>query len=118
MSWKKFFLGDKMPDKDDPKYQKQYEREVNTGRKFAEKIHLDVPFRGAQRFANKCPVLFLVIVFGFVIVCLCLNVFRLTAAYNSRPSLHVTATERQEQRLHQVKDSVISKTINLNNYEH
>ena len=117
MSWKKFFLGDKMPDKDDPKYQKQYEREVSTGRKFAEKIHLDVPFRGAQRFANRFPMLFLCIVFGFVGICLCLNIYRMTTAYRARPSRHVTATERQEHRLQQMKDSVIINTITPNNNE-
>ena len=53
MSWKKFILGDKMPDKDDPKYQKQYEREVSSGRKFAEKLHLDFPRSAA--FCEPLP---------------------------------------------------------------
>ena len=35
MSWKKMILGEKMPDKDDPKYQDRYEKEVDAGRKFA-----------------------------------------------------------------------------------
>lgn len=117
MSWKKFILGDKMPDKDDPKYQKQYEREVSSGRKFAEKLHLDVPFRGAQRFANRFPMMFLCTVFGFVGICLCLNIYRMKVAYDSRPAKRVTATERQEQRLQHVKDSVITNSINLKNYE-
>ena len=28
MSWKKMILGEKMPDKDDPKYKERYENEV------------------------------------------------------------------------------------------
>ena len=28
MSWKKMIFGEKMPDKDDPKYKERYEREV------------------------------------------------------------------------------------------
>ena len=28
-------MGEKMPDKDDPKYRDRYEREVDAGRKFA-----------------------------------------------------------------------------------
>ena len=35
MSWKKMIMGEKMPDKDDPKYRDRYEREVDAGRKFA-----------------------------------------------------------------------------------
>ena len=34
-SFKKFILGEKMPDKDDPKYKDRYEKEVNAGMKFA-----------------------------------------------------------------------------------
>ena len=107
MGWKKFILGEKMPDKDDPKYRKQYETEVESGRRFAEKLHIDVPFRKAQEFANRFPAAFLTIVFGFVVICLCLNIYRMTVAYHNRPVHQVTATERQEQRLQQVKDSII-----------
>ena len=31
-SFKKFILGEKMPDKDDPKYKDRYEKEVNAER--------------------------------------------------------------------------------------
>lgn len=111
MSWKKFILGEKMPDKDDPKYQKQYEKDVANGRKFAEKLHIDVPFRKAQEFANRFPAAFLIIVFGFVFVCLCLNIYRMSMAYLHRPHQSVTATQRQEQRLAAVKDSIILHNI-------
>ena len=37
MGWKKFFLGEPMPDKNDPKYRERYEREVKAGRVFADK---------------------------------------------------------------------------------
>ena len=37
MSWKKMFTGEPMPDKNDPRYKERYEREVEAGRKFAEK---------------------------------------------------------------------------------
>ena len=29
--WKKFIMGEKMPDKDDPQYKEQYERDVDAG---------------------------------------------------------------------------------------
>lgn len=113
MSWKRMILGEKMPDKDDPKYQKRYEKEVHAGRKVAEKLHMDVPFKKAQEFAIRFPAAFLTIVFGFVFVCLCLNIYRMSQAYASRPGARqVTATERQEQRLQQLKDSVILRNVN------
>lgn len=34
MGWKKMLVGEKMPDKDDPKYRQRYEKEVKAGRKF------------------------------------------------------------------------------------
>lgn len=40
MSLKKIIIGEPMPDKNDPKYKERYEREVEAGRKFAEKIKL------------------------------------------------------------------------------
>lgn len=111
MSWKKFFMGEKMPDRDDPRYRKRYEREVNAGRHIAEKLHLDVPFCRAQRFADRYPAAFLTIVFGFVFICFCLNVYRMVDTYHHRTGRHVTATELQEQRLHHLKDSLIMRKV-------
>ena len=35
MNIKKIIAGEQMPDKNDPRYKEQYEREVEAGRKFA-----------------------------------------------------------------------------------
>ena len=35
MGWKKLIMGDKMPDKNDPKYRERYEKEMSAGRKVA-----------------------------------------------------------------------------------
>ena len=35
MGWKKLIIGEKMPDKNDPKYTERYEKEVSAGRKWA-----------------------------------------------------------------------------------
>jgi hypothetical protein len=113
MGWKKFIIGEKMPDKDDPKYRKQYDEEVESGRKFAEKLHIDVPFKKAQQFANRFPSVFLAAVFGFVIICLCLNVYRMAQAYHARPDKAVTATERQEEKLRQLNDSMDLHNIKI-----
>ena len=37
MGWSRIFKGEPMPDKNDPKYRERYEREVNFGRRFADK---------------------------------------------------------------------------------
>lgn len=44
MDIKKVLMGEKMPDKNDPQYREQYEREVRAGQMFAEKIKLNILF--------------------------------------------------------------------------
>ena len=75
MSLKKIIIGEPMPDKNDPKYKERYEREVEAGRKFAEKIKLPWLFGKIQLWANDNRKAFLVIVFGIVIGCFALNIF-------------------------------------------
>ena len=95
MGWKKLFVGEKMPDKDDPKYKQRYENELNAGRKFARMMKLDVLAGMVQNFANNHRKLFLVIVFGLIILCLCLNIYRMAFVFNRQQSVQ-SATERQE----------------------
>ena len=52
-SWKKFIMGEKMPDKDDPKYKEKYEKDVDAGRKFARWSGIDRLAASVQGFANK-----------------------------------------------------------------
>ena len=37
MGWKRLIVGEPMPDKNDPKYKERYEREVEAGKRFADK---------------------------------------------------------------------------------
>ena len=92
MSLKKIIIGEPMPDKNDPKYKERYEREVEAGRKFAEKIQL---------WANDNRKAFLVIVFGIVIGCFALNIFNMVRAYNRHNSRSNggTAVERVDSAL-------------------
>ena len=55
MSWKKMIIGEKMPDKDDPKYRKRYESEVEAGRKTARVLKIDKAASSVQRFACNIP---------------------------------------------------------------
>ncbi len=98
MGWKKMLVGEKMPDKDDPKYRQRYEEEVRAGRKFAKTMKLDVLAGKVQLFANDHKRLFLSLVFGFIILSFGLNIYRMAVVYNHQRSRQ-SATERQEQML-------------------
>jgi hypothetical protein len=101
-SWKKMILGEKMPDKNDPKYAERYEKEVATGRKFARWSKIDRLAGRVQRFACLHPKWFMAIVFGIVLSCFSLNVYRI-AQVCSRPRTmqSTTATQHQERLLKQ-----------------
>lgn len=93
--FRKMLFGEKMPDKNDPKYKERYERDVDAGRKFAKVTRIDKAAAKVQGFANTHRMLFLAIVFGFVIGGLAWNVYRLTVVYHYQPSRR-TATEMQD----------------------
>lgn len=100
MNIKRMIFGEKMPDKDDPKYKERYEREVKAGRKFAEKLHIDKFAASIQRFADRHRTAFLVIVFGFVVGSFAWNIYRLAVVYNHNHKLNQrTATEMQDSLL-------------------
>lgn len=74
MDFKKVLFGEPMPDKNDPKYKARYEREVEMGRKFGEKVGLPRLVMYIQLWANRHPKRFLAVSFGTVILCLLINV--------------------------------------------
>ena len=100
MGWKQFILGEKMPDKNDPQYKERYEKEVGLGRRFAQCLRIDKAAAWIQNTASRWPKLFLSVVFGIVIFCFFLNIYRLVGAA-SNASEYKTATERQEEILKQ-----------------
>ena len=55
MGWKKLIFGEKMPDRDDPKYAERYKKEVEAGKKAARFLRIDKMAGCAQRFACKHP---------------------------------------------------------------
>ena len=95
MGWKKLIMGEKMPDKNDPKYKERYEKEVSAGRKVARFLKIDKAAAATQRFADRWPRLFLGIVFGIVIFCFILNVYRLSQVA-TKANDYQTAVEKQE----------------------
>ena len=95
MGWKKLIMGEKMPDKNDPRYKGRYEKEVSAGRKVARFLKIDKAAAATQRFADRWPKLFLGIVFGIVIFCFVLNVYRLSQVA-TKANDYQTAVEKQE----------------------
>lgn len=102
MDIKKILAGEKMPDKNDPRYKEQYEREVEAGRKFAKKTKLTLLVMKIQSWANVHRVGFLVIVFGFVISLFALNIINMIRYYKASQNVpHRTVVEQVDQALHQ-----------------
>lgn len=99
-------VGEKMPDKNDPKYKERYEREVAAGRKFAKATRIDRIAARVQCFADRHKELFLIIVFGFAGICLALNIYRMARVYSHCHSAR-TATE--------IQDSVLRTKYNRRN---
>ena len=95
-SWKKFIMGEKMPDKNDPQYKEKYEKDVDAGRRFARWSGLDRLAAKVQNFANKHSKAFLIIVFGFVILCFGMNIYRMGRVWNQEGE-HKTAVEQQDE---------------------
>lgn len=102
MSWKKMIFGEKMPDKNDPKYKDRYEREVAAGRKFAQVAKLDCIAADVQGFANKHKKLFLAIVFGFVALSFGFNIVQMARICHRQKAekQSVTVIQHQEHLLH------------------
>ena len=113
MNIKRMIFGEKMPDKDDPKYKERYEREVKAGRKFAETLHIDKLAASIQRFADRHRTAFLVIVFGFVVGSFVWNIYRLAVVYNHKPNQR-TATEMQDSLLRQRHKAVEMRGASVN----
>ena len=77
--FRRMLFGEKMPDRNDPKYKERYERDIDAGRRFAKATRIDKAAAKVQGFANMHRTLFLVIVFGFAICGLTWNISRRTA---------------------------------------
>ena len=106
MDIKKVLMGEKMPDKNDPQYREQYEREVRAGQKFAEKTKLNILFLKIQEWANDHRKAFLGIVFGLVISLFAWNVSNMIRYYNaSKEQKRHTAVERVEKALQEQRNS-------------
>lgn len=81
---RKMLFGEKMPDKDDPKYKAKYERDVEAGRKFARATRLDRGAAGVQRFAERHTAVFFGTIFLLAAFCFAFSIRRMTLACRYR----------------------------------
>jgi hypothetical protein len=105
MSWKKFIIGEKMPDKNDPLYRERYERDVSMGRKFAAKLRIDKAAAWLQRFAERDPKRFIAIVLTIIILVMTYNVNRILTAFDAGTAPRQSVIDRQEQAIKQKRHS-------------
>ena len=101
MGFKKFFLGEPMPDKNDPRYQERYEREVAAGRRFADAVGISWLARKVHTVASHNKVLFLVVVFGVVLACFTFNVVTMVKVFNRSNSSGSNAVEQVDRAMQQ-----------------
>ncbi len=113
--FRKLLFGEKMPDKNDPKYKERYERDLAAGQKFAKWSRLDKLVNRIQRYADTHRNAFLVMVFAFVGVSICYNIYRLTRVYHHQPS-HRSVVEMQDSLIQAKRHG--GRTINYYNNDH
>lgn len=103
MSWKRFFIGEAMPDKNAPENRERYDGYVSAGRRFAEKSGMVWLAGIIYRWAFRHRTAFLVIVFVTVIFLCIFNLLRLFGAASPSVSSHVSAVSRVDSALVQHK---------------
>ena len=99
MGWKRFFVGEPMPDKDDPKYAKIRERDMEAGAKFARAVGLTRVGKWIYEWGCAHKKLYLLIVFGIVILLFVLNTVRFVRVLSSGSEGVVPVTEQVDSML-------------------
>lgn len=98
MSWKKMILGEPMPDKEDPKYKDRYEKEVNAGRRFAQKLKIDKFAAMVQQFAEQRTKIFMAIFCTILLLLMAINIARIMQVCQSHGNTQ-PATQMQDKQI-------------------
>lgn len=98
MGWSKFFKGEPMPDRDDPKYQKMHQQAYSAGERFARATGITWLGRRITVFANGHKGLFLALVLGFAVCVFLLQTCRFVM-YMTSDKDYVPITERVDSAL-------------------
>ena len=108
--WKNIILGEKMPDKDDPKYRDKYEKDVEAGRRFARRTGIDRLVGHVQRFADRHSGLFLGIVLAIVLGCFVINAYHFTKAWRLRKE-HIESTRTPDRQVEELLEEAYTKEL-------
>lgn len=111
MGWKRFIIGEKMPDKADPQYQERYRKEVDAGKRFARWSRIDILAARIQQWATGHERAFLGMVFAVVIGCFVWNIIGIFRVVNAPAHSQQTVSERQEQLLDSLRIGKHQKRI-------
>ena len=107
---KKMIVGEKMPDKDDPKYRDKYEKDVEAGRRFARRTGIDRLVGHVQRFADRHSGLFLGIVLAIVLGCFVINAYHFTKAWRLRKE-HIESTRTPDRQVEELLEEAYTKEL-------
>lgn len=111
MGWKRFIIGEKMPDKADPQYRERYEKEVDAGKRFARWSRIDILAARVQQWAAAHERAFLCMVFGVVIGCFVWNIIGVIRVVNAPSQKQQTVSERQQQVLDSLRSDKLHERI-------
>lgn len=98
MNIKKILFGEKVPDKDDPKYRDIHDESEAAGRKVAEKTGMGKIVAKVQGFADNHRKSFFTIIIAYAIIMAGIFGQRIYALWHNQPQ-QSTAVERQERAL-------------------
>lgn len=95
--FRRIIIGEKMPDKNDPKYKERYEREVNAGRRFAQIIGLAWLQEHYCNWAEAHKKTFFAIVLGLMTFFVVANIARLCSVTNVKvAAMHKVHSVKQD----------------------
>ena len=98
MGWSKFFKGEPMPDRDDPKYQKRHEQMYSAGNTFARVTGLTWIGCKIVNFANAHKKLYIALVLGFAVFVFLFQVWTFVKNYSNIDS-YAPVSERVDSAL-------------------
>lgn len=99
-SWKKFILGEKMPDRNDPKYQARHESAMSAGRKFADTVGISKMAGKLQALGEAHKSICVLTVLGIVALLFFIRVYQLVSAYSEyNESCRQTTIEKIDKAL-------------------
>jgi hypothetical protein len=95
--FRRIIVGEKMPDKNDPKYKERYEREVNAGRRFAQITGLAWLQERLYKWAEAHKKAFFAIMLGLMTFFAVANIARLCSVTNVKvAAMHKAHSVKQD----------------------